>query len=79
MAGEDEEGEQIFFDWLRVEEDAPVRVQLKKDFAKSNLRIAWTEEEAIKQAFDRLKNEYIGEALQAPLLPGRDYRVYTIK
>ena len=39
MAGEDEEGEQIFFDWLRVEEDAPVRVQLKKDFAESNLRL----------------------------------------
>jgi hypothetical protein len=70
---------QIFFDWLRVEDDAPVRVQLKSEYAKSNLRIAWTDEEALKRALDRIKNEHLGEALQAPPLPGRDYRVYTLK
>lgn len=79
MSGEDEKGEPIFFDWLRVDDDAPVRVELKKDFAKSNLGLAWTDEEAIRQAFDRIKREHIGEALRAPPRPGRDYRVYTIK
>jgi len=76
MLGEDEKGE---FDWLRVDDDAPVRVELKKDFAKSNLGIACTDEEAIRQAFYRIKREHIGEALRAPPRPGRDYRVCTIE
>jgi hypothetical protein len=37
MFGEDEEGEPIFFDWVRVEDSSPVRAQVKESYAKSSL------------------------------------------
>jgi hypothetical protein len=80
MFGEDEEGQPIFFDWLRVEDSAPVRVQVRESYAKSRWRIAWTDDEAIKLAFNNIKGEHVTAALKAAApLGGRDYRVYTLE
>jgi hypothetical protein len=79
MSGEDEEGQPIFFDWLRDEDTAPVRVQVKEDYAKAKWAVAWTDEEAIARAFNKSKAEHVAAALQTPPLRGKDYRVYTLK
>jgi len=62
MFGEDEEGEPIFFDWVRVEDSSPVRAQVKESYAKSRWRIAWTDKEAIKRAFNNIKGEHVTAA-----------------
>jgi hypothetical protein len=80
MAGEDEEGQPIYFDWLRAGDAAPVRVQVKEDYAKEKWGLPWTDQEAITRAFNQIKGQHVAAALisEEPIA-GRDYRVYTLK
>ena len=79
MPGEDEEGQPIYFDWLRIDQGAPVRVQVKEDFAKEKWGLSWTDQEAIARAFNRIKGEHVAAALNAKSIKGLDYRVYTLE
>jgi hypothetical protein len=79
MLGDDEEGRPIYFDWLRDDDVAPVRVQVREAYVTANWGIAWTDEDAVKRIFNAIKEDHIVAALQTKELPGADYRVYTIE
>jgi hypothetical protein len=79
MLGDDEDGQPIYFDWLRDEDVAPVRVQVKEAYVTANWGVAWTDEDTIRRLFNAIKEQHIGTALETNELPGADYRVYTIE
>ena len=76
---EDEKGVPICYDWLRVEEASPVSVQVKKSYVEKAWRLSWKEDATMTQRFDAFKRQHTDAALSAKLLPGTDYRVYTIE
>ena len=76
---EDEKGTPICYDWLRVGEAPPVRVQVKQAYVEKAWRLSWKEDATVTQRFDAFKRQDIEAALVAKLLPGTDYRVYTIE
>ena len=76
---EDEKGVQICYDWLRVEEASPCRVQVKQAYVEKAWRLSWKEDAMVTQRFDAFKRQHIDAALGAKLLTGTDYRVYTIE
>jgi hypothetical protein len=69
----------ICYDWLRVEEASPVRVQVKQAYVENAWRLSWEEGSTVTQRFNAFKRQHIDEAHGAKLLPGTDYRVYTIE
>ncbi|HEY8275924.1 MAG TPA: hypothetical protein VIG52_02895 [Methyloceanibacter sp.] len=76
---EDEEGVAICYDWLRDGDAPPVRVQVKQAYVEKEWRLSWKEDATVTQRFDAAKRHHADAALGAELLPGTDYRVYTIK
>ena len=78
---EDEKGEPICYDWLRDRdgEAPPVRVQVKSAYVEKEWRLNFKEEVTVTQRFDAVKRQHLDAALGAELLPGTDYRVYTIE
>ena len=78
---EDEKGEPICFDWLRDRDgEAPsVRVQVTKAYVEKEWRLSWKEDAAVTQRFNAVKRQHVEAAVGAKLLPGTDYRVYTIE
>ena len=80
MPGEDEEGQPIYFDWLRAGDAAPVRVEVKEDYAKEKWDLPWTDQEAITRAFNQIKGQHVAAAPGSRRSRYRiDYRVYTLK
>ena len=76
---EDEKGVPICYDWLRIEEAPPVRVQVKKSYVEKQWGLRWKTDTDVAHRFDAAKRHHVGAALGATLLPGTDYRVYTIE
>jgi hypothetical protein len=76
---EDEKGVAICYDWLRDGEAPPVRVQVKQVYVESEWHLPWNEDAKVTQRFNAVKRHHIDAALDAELLKGTDYRVYTIK
>lgn len=78
---EDERGTPICYDWLRDRdgEAPPVRVQVRKAYVEKEWRLSWKEDATVTQRFDAAKRRHLDAALGAKLLPGTDYRVYTIE
>ena len=76
---EDEKGAPNCYDWLRIEEASPVRVQVKQAYVEKVWRLSWKEDATVTERFDAFKRQHIEAALGAKLLPGTDYRVYTIE
>ena len=76
---EDEKGVPICYDWLRVGDAPPVRVQVKKSYVEKEWGLMWKTDADVAQRFDAAKRHHVDAALGAKLLPGSDYRVYTIE
>ena len=76
---EDEKGVPICYDWLRVEEAPPVRVQVKQAYVEKEWRLSWKEETVVTQRFNAVKRQHIDAALDAESIKGTDYRVYTVE
>ena len=76
---EDEKGVPICYDWLRDGDGPPVRVQVKQAYVEKEWRLSWKEDATVTQRFDAAKRRHVDAALEAQLLPGTDYRVYTIE
>jgi hypothetical protein len=74
---EDEKGVPICYDWLRDGDAPPVRVQVT--YVEKEWRLPWTEEAKVTQRFNAAKRHHIDAALDAELLKGTDYRVYTLE
>ena len=55
-----------------------MRVQVKKETVKKQWSLPWKEGAEVAQRFDAMKRHHVDAALRAELLPGTDYRVYTI-
>ena len=77
---EDETGVPLCYDrlWDQDGEAPPVRVQVKQAYVEKEWRLPW-KDAAVTQRFDAVKRQHVDAALGAELLPGTDYRVYTIE
>ena len=62
-----------------LEEAPSVRVQVKKSYVEKEWGLRWKTDAAVTQRFDAPKRQHVDAALGAKLLPGTDYRVYTIE
>ena len=69
----------ICYNWLRVGDAPSVRVQVKKEHVEKERGLRWTTDADLAQRFDAAKRHHVDAALGAELLPGTDYRVYTIE
>ena len=69
---EDEKGVPICYDWLRVGDALPVRVQVKKDHVEKDWGLRWKTDADVAQRFDAAKRQHVDAALGAKLLPGTD-------
>ena len=76
---EDEKGVPICYDWLRDGDAPPVRVQVKNFYVEKEWGLRWKTDADVAQRFDAVKRHHIDAALDAELLKGTDYRVYTIE
>ena len=54
-------------------------MQVKKAYVEKEWRLSWKEDATVTQRFDAAKRQHVESALGAKLLPGTDYRVYTIE
>ena len=54
-------------------------MQVKKSYVEKEWGLRWKTDTDVAHRFDAAKRHHVDAALGATLLPGTDYRVYTIE
>ena len=64
--------------WLHVEDELPVRMQVGRTYAEEVWKANWRIDAVMIAAFLKHRNEHVEAALRAPVVPWRNFRIYTI-